>query len=232
MTDKKGTLVWRVDHRPFGEASVDEDPDGDGKQVILNLRFPGQYFDKETGLHYNYFRDYHPGIGRYLEPDPIGFNGEPNLYVYASANPISNVDVFGLEVIDGMDCTEIARNQLPVLCSGYPYGRNNSEIWICTAIVVEDPLTCVCKYEKNIRETEYYKNYVTYEVTYKCIRKIECDEEDEVIVKKTESRRVRDIVKHWDTSTGLVRNVLGTTTAAFGGCSCALEGVGAVRSSL
>jgi len=96
MTDKKGALVWRVDHRPFGEASVDEDPDGDGTQVTLNLRFPGQYFDKETGLHYNYFRDYHPGIGRYLEPDPIGLFASPILFGYCVNNPIRLIDPQGL----------------------------------------------------------------------------------------------------------------------------------------
>ena len=111
MTDKKGTLVWRADHRPFGEASVDEDPDGDGTQVTLNLRFPGQYFDKETGLHYNYFRDYHPGIGRYVEPDPIrdflvrsqdGFNTfllfvpwKVDVYQYCDNNPLNLEDSNG-----------------------------------------------------------------------------------------------------------------------------------------
>jgi RHS repeat-associated protein len=40
-----------------------------------NLRFPGQYFDKETNLHYNYYRDYSPEIGRYIESDPIGLAG-------------------------------------------------------------------------------------------------------------------------------------------------------------
>jgi RHS repeat-associated protein len=46
-----------------------------GSAYSLNLRFPGQYFDTETGLHYNYFRDYEPGVGRYVESDPIGFRG-------------------------------------------------------------------------------------------------------------------------------------------------------------
>jgi len=45
----------------FGESAPQTDPDGDGTSFELNLRFPGQYFDAETGLHYNYFRDYEPG---------------------------------------------------------------------------------------------------------------------------------------------------------------------------
>ncbi|MEW6079692.1 MAG: RHS repeat-associated core domain-containing protein, partial [Thermodesulfobacteriota bacterium] len=45
-----------------------------------NFRFPGQYYDAETGLHYNGFRYYEPEIGRYLRKDPIGFfSGDPNL---------------------------------------------------------------------------------------------------------------------------------------------------------
>jgi len=96
MTDKKGGVVWQMDHRPFGEAEVDQDPDGDGKQVILNLRFRGQYYDSETGLHYNYFRDYHPGIGRYVEPDPIGLNTGINLYMYVYNSPVNWVDSVGL----------------------------------------------------------------------------------------------------------------------------------------
>lgn len=63
------------------------------------LRFPGQYFDGETGLHYNYFRDYDPGIGRYIETDPIGFSGGINIYLYALANPNRFTDPLGQDVI-------------------------------------------------------------------------------------------------------------------------------------
>jgi RHS repeat-associated protein len=61
-----------MDNKPFGESTVQQDPDGDGKTVAFNLRFPGQYFDQETELNYNYFRDYDPMTGRYIESDPIG----------------------------------------------------------------------------------------------------------------------------------------------------------------
>ena len=58
--------------------------------------FPGQYYDGETGLYYNYFRDYDPTLGRYVESDPIGLMGGNNTYYYTNANPIKYIDCFGL----------------------------------------------------------------------------------------------------------------------------------------
>ena len=90
MTDAAGTTVWKADYEPFGKATVKV-----GK-VENNLRFPGHYYDRETGLHYNYFRDYDPSSGRYLEADPIGLEGGMNLYTYAGGDPITQVDPLGL----------------------------------------------------------------------------------------------------------------------------------------
>ena len=76
------TVIWRWDSEGFGDTQAQEDPDGDTTTFTYNLRFPGQYFDQETGLHYNYFRTYDPSTGRYLESDPIGLDGGLNTYAY------------------------------------------------------------------------------------------------------------------------------------------------------
>ena len=88
-TNENGELVWSWDSDAFG-ASL---PFGT-RQV--NLRFPGQYYDDETGLHYNYFRYYDPAIGRYLTSDPIGLQGGLNTYGYVGGNPVGLVDPLGL----------------------------------------------------------------------------------------------------------------------------------------
>ena len=67
--------------------------------VEQNLRFPGQYLDRESGLHYNYFRTYDPSIGRYTQSDPVGLEGGLNVYGYVLQNPMKYVDPFGLDII-------------------------------------------------------------------------------------------------------------------------------------
>src|SRR5216683_951215 len=100
VANQAGAAVWRWDQRePFGLIPPNENPSGLGV-LHFNLRFPGQYFDRETITHYNGFRDYAPGIGRYAESDLIGLRGGLNTYAYVNANPIIFKDLLGLEVGD------------------------------------------------------------------------------------------------------------------------------------
>jgi len=95
ITNQVGQPVWRWDNTdPFGGNPPDENPSGLGA-FTCNLRLPGQYFDKESNTHYNYFRDYDPAIGRYIQSDPIGLGGGLNPYLYGSGNPVRFVDPRG-----------------------------------------------------------------------------------------------------------------------------------------
>ncbi len=97
------TVIWSWESDPFGSTLANEDPDGDANLFTYNLRFPGQYFDWGTGLHYNYFRSYDPFLGRYLRSDPIGLQGGSNSYAYVSNAPTVLTDRLGLYEGDGTD---------------------------------------------------------------------------------------------------------------------------------
>jgi RHS repeat-associated protein len=70
------------------------------KQLIYNLRFPGQYYDQETGLNYNMARDFDPTVGRYVESDPFGLRGGINTYAYVASRPTMATDPWGLFLCD------------------------------------------------------------------------------------------------------------------------------------
>ncbi|MFC5771125.1 RHS repeat-associated core domain-containing protein, partial [Thauera sinica] len=95
--NQAGQVVWRWESDAFGSTAANEDPAGTGTSTTVNLRFPGQYFDKESGLFYNLNRYYDPTIGRYISPDPIGLAGGLNSFGYASQNPLSFTDPDGLQ---------------------------------------------------------------------------------------------------------------------------------------
>ena len=114
MTDDTAKPVWQWaysafgDNKPTGVLKVTTNPNSaitnqpvllqaTGVGTTLNLRFPGQYADSETGLFYNYFRTYQPNQGRYTQNDPIGLDGGLNRSIYVDANPMSFTDPDGLK---------------------------------------------------------------------------------------------------------------------------------------
>ncbi|MFT0214055.1 RHS repeat-associated core domain-containing protein, partial [Pseudomonas sp. F1_0610] len=92
--NSEGTTTWQAQMQAFGETTPDST-----NLITMNLRYPGQYFDAETGTHYNYFRDYNPRVGRYSQSDPIGLSGGINHYGYAGGNGLRFVDTKGLKVL-------------------------------------------------------------------------------------------------------------------------------------
>ncbi|NJD87716.1 MAG: RHS repeat-associated core domain-containing protein [Betaproteobacteria bacterium] len=94
-TNAANRRIWAWESLPFGESAPNESPEGLAA-FTLNLRFPGQYFDRETGLHQNWYRNYGPAVGRYGEGDPIGLLGGSNVYIYVGGNPINYFDHSGL----------------------------------------------------------------------------------------------------------------------------------------
>ncbi|CDX05896.1 RHS repeat protein [Shigella flexneri] len=91
MTDSDGKIVWETGYQVWGNTIQEKDHGG----VEQNLRYQGQYLDRETGLHYNLHRYYDPDVGRFMVTDPIGLRGGLNLYSYAP-NPLKYADPLGL----------------------------------------------------------------------------------------------------------------------------------------
>ena len=90
LTNAQGKIVWASDYSAFGYAFITVN------EVSNHLRFPGQYFDTETGLHYNRFRYYLPVLGRYISRDPLTYFAGFNFYSYVSNSPINAIDPLGL----------------------------------------------------------------------------------------------------------------------------------------
>ncbi|HEX7965807.1 MAG TPA: RHS repeat-associated core domain-containing protein [Gammaproteobacteria bacterium] len=100
VTNASHSVMWNWNSDPFGAGM----PTGG---LTYNLRFPGQYYDAETGRNYNYYRDYDPGTGRYSESDPIGLGGGINTYGYAYENPVANADPSGKSPFSAAVATDI-----------------------------------------------------------------------------------------------------------------------------
>jgi len=126
VADATGTTVWRWDQaEPYGVNVPDENPSSQGT-FEFPLRFPGQYADTETGLHYNYYRDYDPSLGIYKQSDPIGLRGGVDTYGYSYQSPLVNSDPSGLLVCEGNweKVKEVLIGGLPSLSGCICY-------WVC-----------------------------------------------------------------------------------------------------
>jgi RHS repeat-associated protein len=91
LTDQQGQITWAARHDPWGNIEEEFNPNN----IEQNIRLPGQYHDRETGLYYNRFRYYDPKIGAFINQDPIGLKGNVNLSAYVR-NPLKFIDPYGL----------------------------------------------------------------------------------------------------------------------------------------
>ncbi|WNJ95105.1 RHS repeat-associated core domain-containing protein [Vibrio ruber] len=95
ITDATGAVAWSVDYHSYGNVAYQRKA-----EIVSPLRFQGQYYDAETGLHYNRHRYYSPSTGRFITPDPIGLAGGLNNYQYVK-NPTGWIDPLGLSQCKG-----------------------------------------------------------------------------------------------------------------------------------
>ncbi|WP_370292083.1 polymorphic toxin type 46 domain-containing protein [Thalassolituus sp.] len=107
ITNANGELVWTAQYKAYGSLAL-----AAVQQVENNLRFQGQYYDEESGLHYNRARYYDPDCGRFINQDPIGLLGGNNNYQYVP-NPVTWVDPLGLSCkeVDASDSAALIKQR-------------------------------------------------------------------------------------------------------------------------
>ncbi|TDV40612.1 RHS repeat-associated protein, partial [Pseudomonas helmanticensis] len=98
LTDSQGNMAWTSQYKAWGQVTEQRSEWARQHGVVNPIRFQGQYHDHETGLHYNRYRYYDPGVGRFISQDPIRYEGGLNLYRYAP-NPMEWIDPLGLETV-------------------------------------------------------------------------------------------------------------------------------------
>ncbi len=205
LVKANGAVVWAGQYRAFGEVT-------ETISIWANpLRFPGQYYDQETGQHYNYFRDYDPSTGRYTQRDPIGLAGGLSVYMYVAGNPNRFLDPLGLYIpeIIPPECDFIilfdnSTSDTKVL-TGAP--RIIQRIVIFSGFKYKDKskkYRRVLRVERRLYEQVSYNWYlfnVDIVYTLRCTETDECGRERVVdyISSHKENREVRlnDTVKRW-----------------------------------
>lgn len=221
ITDQTDKVVWRWAHDPYGNGQ----PITDGTTgLVCNLRFPGQYYDTESGLHYNYFRDYNPSVGRYVQSDPIGLNGGINTYVYVNGRPVAQYDYYGLAssdisslvdkigtVMDAFEAYKIVkyRGATNDPCNGL----NNrwkgmldvTTLWMCNSLNIRDILL-KSSLDKNMDEecsvsnSEDEWNSGLYERSQKALREGTSNHMPiyDYVFKESEKKRLEKAIKDGD----------------------------------
>ncbi len=148
MTDVDGSIVWQATYKAWGDVETFA-----VNEVELNLRFQGQYFDDETGLHYNTFRYYDAGVGRFVTQDPIGLDGGYNLYKYAP-NALVWVDQLGLTC--GSDAKATREDE----SLGYRYKRQANGIWLPNTHSARVPSTFATRHKGAVIHSNAYQKHV------------------------------------------------------------------------
>ncbi|WP_312682345.1 RHS repeat-associated core domain-containing protein [Stenotrophomonas chelatiphaga] len=137
---------WDMTADSFGSSLPNEDADDDGQTFKLEMRFPGQRFDEVSGLVQNMNRDYDPGVGRYVQVDPIGLAGGQNVFAYAESNPLSKYDPDGLKATIGPAASFDRRARGSIRCqngvvSPFLMNISNAEMGCFGSCIMEHELS-------------------------------------------------------------------------------------------